>query len=139
MAQPARAVNRTFFSLPLHHLLFPHLFLQPPHLSPAPSLIPHSSSPTTPPNTPPPSALLALHHSTCIQHRSQGAQASFGLYIHAVRTLCCCTTLRSFFSHTATTEPQLHEQGQLRQSHPPYPYSPPLPPSILSICLPLPL
>lgn len=88
----------TFFSLPLHHLLFPHLFLQPPHF-PC-SLLHLSLIPTGchPPPPPPPPACLALHHSTCIQHRSQGARASSHLYIHAVRTLCC-TTLRCFFPY----------------------------------------
>lgn len=116
-----------FFSLPPHHLLFPHLFLQPPHF---PWSLPHLSLIPTDchPPPPPPPACLALHHSTCIQHRSQDARASSGLYIHAVRTLCC-TTLQCVFFHSATTESRLHEQGQRRQTHPTSPSS------ILSICL----
>lgn len=72
-----------------------HLFLQPPHF---PCSLPHLSLiPTDCHPPPPPPACLALHHSTCIQYRSQGARASSRLYTHAVRTLCC-TTLQCFFS-----------------------------------------
>lgn len=105
MIQPAWAHN--FFSplLP-HHLLFPHLFPQPPHLPWSllhPSLILPSSSPTT------------------------GSSGSAPLHLHSAQVPRCTGILRFVhphcsdsplhhtavvFFHTATTESQLHEQGQ---------------------------
>lgn len=91
------------------------------YIPPAPS--PHSSV-TVP--FPPPPIFLALHHSTCIQHRSQGGQASSRLYIHAVRNAAPHCSL--FFppplspSMLPQPEPRLHEQGQSRP--PPSPLGP---------------
>lgn len=136
MVQPAGAATRTFFPLLPHHLLFPHLFL---HFSPSPLL--HPSPHLTPPppslTPPPPPAPLALHHSTCIQHRSQGAPASSGLCFHAVRTLLHHTAV--IFSILLQPNLDYTNKGSKDKpaTTPHHPHSPPSPPSILSICLSL--
>lgn len=104
MIQSARALTRTFLFLTTST---PAVSPSVPATSTTP-LLPASSLTHSPSPPPPPPAFLALHHFTCIQHRSQGAQASSGLYIHAVRTLV--------FSILLQPKPRLHEQGQSRQT-----------------------
>lgn len=120
----------------LHFFLAPsppavsHLFLQPPHFPcslPHLSLIPSDCHPSPPP-LPPPSACLALHHSTCIQHRSQGAQACSGLCIHAVRTLLRHTAMGFFYSYC-------YDQTLIIWTTAVKTNSPASPSPILSICL----
>lgn len=120
----------------LHFFLAPsppavsHLFLQPPHFPcslPHLSLIPSDCHPSPPP-LPPPSACLALHHSTCIQHRSQGAQACSGLCIHAVQTLLRHTAMGFFYSYC-------YDQTLIIWTTAVKTNSPASPSPILSICL----
>lgn len=73
-----------FFPYSLTTCCFPTWSSTSPLPPPSSLTSPHHPPPPTPP---PPPAPLALHHSTCIQHRSQGAPASSGLCVHAVWTL----------------------------------------------------
>lgn len=91
MMQPVWAATMTFFPLPPHHLLFPHLFLQPPHL---PWSLLHPSPPPSSPSSP----TTSSYGSALLHLQSAQVPRCSHLCIRAVWTLRC-TTLQLFFPY----------------------------------------
>lgn len=126
-----------FFPYSLTTCCFPTCSSTSPLPPPSSLTSPHLTPPPPSLTPPPPPAPLALHHSTCIQHRSQGAPASSGLCFHAVRTLLHHTAV--IFSILLQPNLDYTNKGSKDKpaTTPHHPHSPPSPPSILSICLSL--
>lgn len=115
MKQPVWALTTTFFFfLSPHHLLFYHLFLQPPRLPcylPHPSHIPNQ-------NWPHPHPLLPSSSPT-------SSSGSAPLHLHSAQVPRCTCIFQCFFPslfififHTATAEPRLHVRTRAVKTNP---------------------